>query len=142
MQIIELNQLKSFLIIAGALVLAACDATPDAQANSQQISAGKQVFEGNCLTCHGVGARGEVSNWQKPDADGKYPAPPLNGTAHAWHHNLKVLRGTIDRGGIPLGGTMPAFKDTLNEEQKDAVLAYIQSLWPEEIYQIWKKKNG
>ena len=134
--------MKLFLIVALALALTACDTPSDAQANSQQIAAGKQVFEGNCLTCHGVGARGEVSNWQKPDADGKYPAPPLNGTAHAWHHNLKVLRGTIDRGGIPLGGTMPAFKDTLSEEQKDAVLAYIQSLWPEEIYQTWKKNNG
>ena len=134
--------MKSLQVIAFALVLTACDSTPDAQANSQQITSGKQVFEDNCQSCHGIKARGQVEEWQKPGADGKYPAPPLDGTAHAWHHNMKVLRGTIDRGGIPLGGTMPAFKDTLSEDQKDAVLAYIQSLWPQKVYQAWKKNNG
>lgn len=134
--------MKPLLVTTFALALAACDSTPDVQANSQQIASGKQVFENNCLRCHGVNARGQVEEWQKPGPDGKYPAPPLNGTAHTWHHNMKVLRGTINRGGIPLGGTMPAFKDTLSEEQKDAVLTYIQSLWPEEVYQVWKKNNG
>ena len=100
------------------------------------------VFETNCQECHGVNAAGVVKDWQKPGADGKYPAPPLNGSAHAWHHDMKTLLSTIDRGGIPLGGTMPAFKDTLTDEQKAAVLAYIQSLWPEDIYKAWKERNG
>lgn len=134
--------MKLLLVIAATLALAACDSASNTLSNNQQIASGKQVFENNCQECHGVNARGQVREWQKPDADGKYPAPPLNGTAHTWHHNMKVLRGTIDRGGIPLGGTMPAFKDTLSENQKDAVLAYIQSLWPEEVYEIWKKNNG
>lgn len=134
--------MKEYLVIIIALALAGCDSASNARATSQQIASGKQVFEDHCLRCHGVKARGQIEDWQKPGADGKYPAPPLDGSAHAWHHNMKVLRGTIDRGGIPLGGTMPAFNDTLNEDQKTAVLAYIQSLWPDEVYQIWKNNNG
>ncbi len=137
--------MKAALLISASMALAACDSSPsipNAQAASDQLSAGKQVFQENCISCHGVNARGLVKDWQKPGADGKYPAPPLNGTAHAWHHNMKTLMGTIDRGGIPLGGTMPAFKDKLDQQQKEAVVAYIQSLWPDEIYQTWKKNNG
>lgn len=134
--------MKTALLIVTTLALAACDNAPTAEALNQQISTGKQVFETNCQECHGVNARGEVENWQTPDADGKYPAPPLNGTGHTSHHDMKTLLGTINRGGIALGGTMPSFKDTLTEEQKIAVLAYIQSLWPEEIYAAWKQRNG
>ena len=55
---------------------------------------------------------------------------------------MKTLLGTVNRGGIPLGGTMPAFKDALTEDEKKAVLAYIQSLWPKDIYDAWKERNG
>lgn len=103
---------------------------------------GEQVFRDNCQECHGVDARGVVREWQKRLPDGTLPAPPLNGTAHAWHHNDKVLLYTVNNGGIPLGGTMPPFKDVLSEEEKISVLAYIKNLWPEELYQAWRKNNG
>ncbi len=134
--------MKILLLIVTTLALTACDNAPDAQAQNQQVATGKQVFQDNCQSCHGVNARGAVKDWQKKGADGKFPAPPLDGSAHAWHHNMKALMGTVNRGGIPLGGTMPAFKDTLTDDQKIAVLVYIQSLWPEEIYAAWKKNNG
>ncbi len=134
--------MKILLLLVTTLALTACDNAPDAQAQNQQVATGKQVFQDNCQSCHGVNARGAVKDWQKKGADGKFPAPPLDGSAHAWHHNMKALMGTVNRGGIPLGGTMPAFKDTLTDDQKIAVLVYIQSLWPEEIYAAWKKNNG
>jgi mono/diheme cytochrome c family protein len=139
--------MKFILLLVTSLILAACDNTSTANApaentSSQQVTQGKQVFEAHCQECHGVEAAGLVKDWQKPDADGIYPAPPLNGSAHAWHHDMKTLLGTVNRGGIPLGGTMPAFKDTLTEEEKEAVLIYIQSLWPEELYLAWKDRNG
>jgi len=137
----KLRTLSATLLIA-SLTLVACDNTPTAEAQNQQISQGEKVFETNCQECHGVKGRGVVKDWQKPGADGKYPAPPLNGTAHTWHHDTKTLLGTINRGGIPLGGTMPSFKDTLTDEQKNSVLVYIQSLWPEDIYKAWKERNG
>jgi mono/diheme cytochrome c family protein len=134
--------MKFVLLLITSLVLVACDNTPTANAQNPQITQGKQVFEAHCQVCHGTEAAGLVEDWQKPGLDGKYPAPPLNGTAHAWHHDMKTLLGTIDRGGIPLGGSMPAFKNTLTEEEKFAVLVYIQSLWPEKLYQAWKDRNG
>jgi mono/diheme cytochrome c family protein len=141
---IKMNKL---VLIAASLLLVACQDSPDvatnnpAQIQSPQVIAGEKIYNDNCVDCHGMKAAGTVTDWQKPGADGKYPPPPLDGSAHAWHHNLKVLKGTIDRGGIPLGGSMPAFKDKLSEEDKNAVIAYIQSLWPAEILDIWKKNN-
>ncbi len=102
---------------------------------------GAKVFKDNCQVCHGEKGVGLVKNWREPLPNGKYPAPPLNGTAHTWHHPESALLNTINNGGIPIGGTMPAFKDTLSEKDKRAVLSYIQSLWPEKTYQIWLQRN-
>lgn len=107
-----------------------------------QLTTGQNIFEKNCQVCHGVKARGLVKDWQQADANGKYPAPPLDGSAHAWHHDFKTLLRTVNRGGIPLGGTMPSFKTVLSDDEKSAVLGYIISLWPEETYNIWAKRNG
>lgn len=134
--------MRPIFVFISALLLSACDTAATSDQPDPQISRGKQVFEANCQECHGIAAGGLVKDWQNPGADGRYPAPPLNGSAHAWHHDMKTLMATIDRGGIPLGGSMPAFKDRLTEDQKTAVLAYIQSLWPKEIYAAWKERNG
>ncbi len=107
-----------------------------------EVTQGAMVFEENCQECHGVAAAGVVKNWQQLDANGNLPAPPLNGTAHAWHHDQKTLLRTINQGGIPLGGTMPPFQDKLSEQEKLAVLAYIKSLWPDELYAAWQELFG
>lgn len=157
--------MRKLLLVAGMLALAACDSDknkPDVSIapaakeaktvasnpvgtrgnSAEQVAEGQAVFENNCLVCHGQNGVGETEAWQVAREDGTFPAPPLNGTAHTWHHNAKVLLGTIDRGGIPLGGRMPPFKDVLSDDEKIAVLAYIKSLWPDEVYQIWLKNNG
>ena len=94
---------------------------------------GQSVFDKNCIACHGKIGEGLVKDWKKRDADGKFPAPPINGTAHAWHHSPKALLTTINNGGFKLGGWMPAFKDQLNETEKQGLLDYIHSLWPSEL---------
>lgn len=104
-----------------------------------QVSAGEGVYIANCLVCHGAEGSG-TANWRQRQADGSFPPPPLNGTAHTWHHPMAALRQTIKNGGIPLGGKMPAFGGQLSDEEIDSVLAYIQSLWQEDIYQIWWNK--
>ncbi len=106
-----------------------------------QLIRGKQVFKNNCAVCHGNKGQSLVDDWKKPLADGSYPAPPLNGTAHTWHHSMETLIRTINKGGVPLGGTMPAFNDKLSEEEKEAVLAHVMSFWSGEIYGAWKKRN-
>lgn len=110
--------------------------------SAEQVSQGGELFQENCAGCHGDKAQGLAHDWKKPLADGSYPPPPLNGSAHAWHHPLPLLMRTIDRGGVPLGGVMPGFRDKLNEDEKLAVIAWFQSLWPDEIYQRWEKRNG
>jgi len=105
-----------------------------------QVAAGNEQFQAHCAVCHKSDAQG-TQNWKKRLADGSLPPPPINGTAHAWHHSMEVLLRTIDQGGVPLGGTMPAFKDKLSDSDKRAVIAFIQSFWSDEVYQVWTQRN-
>jgi mono/diheme cytochrome c family protein len=135
------------LATLGVLLLAACSNSEvsnfaEKRPTGAQVEAGRAVYTANCQVCHGAKARGLVRNWRTRGADGALPPPPLNGTAHAWHHDQETLLKTINQGGKPLGGVMPAFKNKLSDEGKIAVLAYIVSLWPEEIYEAWRKRNG
>ena len=104
--------------------------------SSDQLAKGEQLFQQKCASCHGANAELTI-DWKKTDANGKYPPPPLNGTAHAWHHSLQQLSETIQRGGILLGGIMPAFRSELSDADIDAVISYFQSKWPEQTYRKW-----
>lgn len=101
-----------------------------------RIARGAEVYRQSCATCHGERAQGAF-NWQKPGADGKYPPPPLDGSAHAWHHPTAVLKDVIANGTQRIGGNMPPWRDILSEADIEAVIMYFQSLWPREIYQAW-----
>jgi mono/diheme cytochrome c family protein len=125
------------LCISLLLLLSACSSD---ESDNTDIAIGKDVFEANCVVCHGQEARGLVSNWKVKGADGKYPAPPLNGTAHAWHHSPAQLLKTINEGGIKMGGKMPAFEKALTGDEKQAALDYIFSLWPSEIKTKYDKR--
>jgi mono/diheme cytochrome c family protein len=105
-----------------------------------QVTQGATVFKANCAVCHGDQAQGLVADWKQALPNGQYPAPPLNSTAHAWHHDKAQLLRSINNGGVPLGGTMPAFADKLTDEEKLASIAYFQSFWPDKTYQIWGEK--
>ena len=105
----------------------------------QQFELGKQVFTANCAQCHGGKGQGLVEDWKTPNPTGQFSAPPLNGSAHTWHHSTEVLMETINKGGIPLGGSMPSFQEVLSEEEKLAVIAFVQNLWNDETYGKWLK---
>jgi len=115
--------------------------TNDRWYTQSQVDAGRIAFEKHCAQCHGNDAQGTLK-WMDALPDGTYPPPPLNGTAHAWHHPLNALRRTVYFGGVRLGGTMPAFKDTLNNEDIDTVIAYFQSKWDKKIYDAWIDRGG
>jgi thiol:disulfide interchange protein DsbC len=102
----------------------------------EQLEQGEKLFLQNCAGCHGAEAELTL-DWKKTDSNGQYPPPPLNGTAHAWHHPLTQLKQTIKRGGASLGGVMPAFESTLNDAEIDAVISYFQSKWPSDTYRKW-----
>ena len=104
--------------------------------SDEQVVRGEPLYRQNCAACHGQD--GEATpNWRQTDANGIYPPPPLNGTAHTWHHDLDLLRRTIREGGAKLGGLMPGFDDSLDADEIDSIIAFFQSKWPDEIYQRW-----
>ena len=107
----------------------------------ENVAQGKTVFQNNCAQCHGMNAEGNA-DWKTPLPDGSYPPPPLNGSAHAWHHSMSVIKRTIDYGGVPVGGTMPGFKDKLTDDEKNAAVAYFQSFWDDEKYRVWLDRGG
>lgn len=108
--------------------------------SAEQAAHGAELYAQHCAECHGGDGEGAAA-WREKDSDGNYPPPPLNGAAHTWHHDLGALRRTIRFGGQPLGGVMPGFGDELSAEDIDAVLAHIQSLWPEEVYLRWRVRE-
>jgi len=109
--------------------------------NSAQIDAGHTIYMQHCAVCHGPGAQG-APNWQRRRPDGGLPPPPLNGSGHAWHHDRLTLKYQIRFGSNPNQGNMPAFNGKLSNADIEAVIAYFQSLWPDEIYAKWYDAHG
>ena len=131
-------KIKSVVLFVSSLALiAGCNAAENTRwYSTEQVIHGNKVFQQNCAACHGANAEA-TPDWKQTDANGNYPPPPLNGTAHAWHHSLEVLRTQIREGGAPVGGVMPPFKQVLSAEQIDQAIAYFQSKWPDSLYDKW-----
>jgi mono/diheme cytochrome c family protein len=152
--------INRYLLFVMALFLSACDSATDQSQHSvatlsgpdiqrkqdaAQLRRGRDLFRQHCAGCHGKQAQGDP-NWRHRLANGSYPPPPLNGTGHAWHHSPDKLREMI-RDGIQPGadgrpvGNMPAWRDRLDEEDIEAVIAWFQSLWPDPVYAIWYEQQ-
>ncbi|MDT3705406.1 MAG: c-type cytochrome [Thiobacillus sp.] len=142
---------KIFATLVAGLGLAGCDDTPstglaeagdtmvERRQDSVQVARGKAVYEKYCLECHGAEGRGQPGDWRVRDADGHFPPPPLDDSAHAWHHPTAALLEVI-REGSPQGqGKMEAWKGRLSEDEMQDVVAYIKSLWSDEVYTLWSK---
>ena len=146
-------KLRNILIVPGLLtgiLLSACDevsTTPDSAAavtlsrdfDSPQVVRGRAIYDQHCAECHGAQGKGPIGDWRIRDAEGKFPPPPLDDSAHAWHHPTAVLLEMV-REGSPQGqGNMPAWKEKLSEQEMQDVVAYIKSLWSDQAYQLWLK---
>ncbi|MES9899911.1 MAG: cytochrome c [Sedimenticola sp.] len=107
----------------------------------QHVSQGAEVYQQNCAACHGKRGEG-AANWRQAGADGKYPAPPLNGTGHAWHHPLKMLAHVIKNGSPGGQGNMQAWRGKLSDDEIFSAIAWFQSKWPNEIYNTWAKREA
>ena len=102
---------------------------------------GEKLFGKNCAACHGKRGEG-APDWKKIGPDGKYPAPPLNGTGHAWHHPLSVLFRVVKHGSPGGQGNMPPWREKLSDEEILAAIAWFQSKWRQEIYENWAKRDA
>ncbi len=107
--------------------------------NQDVVNVGARLFQQHCAVCHGANAE-STPDWKKSDAQGNYPAPPLDGKGHAWHHPIPQLVKSIKDGSIQLGGTMPGFADKLSDQDVLALIGYFQSKWPDQTYQAWHNR--
>lgn len=105
-----------------------------------QLRRGADLYAANCAMCHGARAEG-AKDWHRIGPGGKVPPPPLDGSAHAWHHSRAQLKRTILEGTQARGGGMPAWRGRLSEDEVEAVIDWFQSLWPPEIYQTWSEMD-
>ena len=106
--------------------------------NAEQRALGAMVYTENCASCHGADLEGQP-NWQIPLQTGGFPAPPHDETGHTWHHPDEVLFRYTKLGADEaldldkFDTNMPAFRETLSDEEIWASLAFIKSRWPETI---------
>ena len=131
------------LALSGGFILgcAATNEIPDRWYSQEQVTMGTPLYAEYCAGCHGESGQGS-ENWDRPNKDGSYPPPPLNGSGHAWHHSLASLEKTVAQGGTHPGATMPGFADAIDEQQRRAVIATFQDLWDDKIYSGWLRRGG
>ncbi|HEX9180499.1 MAG TPA: cytochrome c [Burkholderiales bacterium] len=113
--------------------------TAGRQLDPVRVARGEGLYNSHCAVCHGLRGSGLPGDWRKTGPEGKYPPPPLDDSAHAWHHPTEVLRRVILKGSPPGMGNMPAWEGKLTERQIDDVVAYIKSLWSDEVYARWQQ---
>lgn len=101
-----------------------------------QVRQGRGIYNNNCASCHGAMGQG-ARDWRERGPDGNFPAPPLNGSGHTWHHPMPVLERIIREGGP---ANMPAWEHKLSDAEIEAVLAYVQSMWPQKVYDAWAQR--
>lgn len=104
--------------------------------NPERIANGKRLYLELCFMCHGMEGEGDP-DWKTPRKDGKYSAPPLNGTGHAWHHPMKFLHDYTKYGSVEKGGAMTGFEGALGDKDITDIILWFQSKWPDELYTSW-----
>lgn len=102
------------------------------------IGQGAKVYAASCASCHGANLEGE-EDWRSGNLDGTLKAPPHDETGHTWHHADDLLFritkfGTADALGLEdFKSNMPAFQDTLTDQEIIAVLSWVKAQWPDKI---------
>lgn len=124
------------------LALAGCGkAWPETEidpTNPAKVAIGKEIYKVHCAACHGAKLEGQPE-WRSRLPNGRLPAPPHDESGHTWHHTDEQLFAMTRDGIVPplappgYESDMPAFAAVLSDDEIRAVLAYIQSTWPEEV---------
>lgn len=133
--------------LTASLVMSAAHA--DHELDGRDIMRGAALYQAQCAACHGAELEGQP-DWQVPGPDGVLPAPPHDETGHTWHHDNGLLFDYTRRGGeaalaargiTGFTSGMPAFGDTLSDDEIWDILAYIRSTWSAEVQAIQAARN-
>jgi mono/diheme cytochrome c family protein len=101
-----------------AVLAAALAALPATAAGAPDPAKGRETFQAQCAVCHNA------------DNDQKKMGPGLKGLfkraklASGKKVSDATVRARIDEGG----NGMPAYKDMLNDQEKDDIIAYLRTL--------------
>lgn len=137
--------MRFWLIGVGVLVLAACNRTQETTPSPfkpETLAQGRDLFQAHCAQCHGPEAQGHP-DWQTPN-DGTFSAaPPLNGTGNEHLRSKQQLIATIKQ-GVKRDGVdvMPSWGERLSDGEIEAMVVWLQSLWPPQTYQAWLKAQA
>jgi len=128
------------LILIGIMSSQSNSAIEADLSNPELVAMGEDTYNMYCAACHGFDLEGQP-DWQQPNVDGSFKAPPHDETGHTWHHDDTSLIESIRLGGTRLEpnigvSAMPAYDNVLTDQQIAAVLAYIKSSWPAEILEV------
>lgn len=130
-------------------MLLASPSMADHELLERDLKVGKALYQEQCASCHGSNLEGQ-ENWRSPNTDGALPAPPHDETGHTWHHDNQLLFDYTKLGGSralaaigvqDFDSGMPAFDDTLSDEEIWDILAYIRSSWPERVQDMQASRN-
>ncbi len=120
-------------IILVSLTLGCVSSTQESEKPvPQPISKGETLYQKYCVSCHGE--RGVGENPRDIYATDEYGviAPPLDDSAHAWHHTDEALVYIILEGSSR-NPRMKSWKDVLTDADARDLVGYIKSLWSPRI---------
>lgn len=92
--------------------------------SGSNIKEGKQLYEVNCASCHGLSGKGDG------EAAKNLNPTPANITGISKRHIAtdSYLFWTIAEGGVPLESAMPSFKTILKEDEIWKIVIYLHKL--------------
>ncbi|MCJ7451098.1 MAG: cytochrome c [Steroidobacteraceae bacterium] len=99
-------------------------ATNPLSGTAESVAHGRQIYEQNCATCHGPQGFGD-------GPAGKSLQPPPANLVNLSRMPMVsdgYLYWTVAEGGVPVGSSMPPFKDVLKSDDIWAVILYLQTL--------------
>jgi mono/diheme cytochrome c family protein len=91
---------------------------------TENIAAGKTLFEKHCAACHGLTGQGDG------EAGKNLQPPPANVAMFIRMHKVpdSYLYWTIAEGGTPLQTAMPPFKEAMKEYEIWKTILYLREL--------------
>lgn len=134
------------LLLCMSMVACQAEALPESgpTAVDDPLVLGATIYARECAECHGANLEGEP-NWQQPNADGTFRAPPHDATGHTWHHSDQHLWERVKYGTAVLPpqlqaqSNMPAYDGVLSDAEITAVLTFIKQSWPADVQQIQRE---